>query len=212
METKKDLYPFFRTLVLISTPENIPLLQGVINKYPDIANKTSISRYFTENTIENAWENFETLLTSHWGLLGIADTFCLRQILSDHKEDPQAEKIEVLIEKIQTENKSKTFDPIFIREYVYDEAETIGRVQMTNTRQTSTSAAEKSLHKLYGWYQTRPADRRTILNQIIELEGHIKFIAKDFCDGKTFLPDADLDPFHMVVRHFRLEGIEDNEK
>jgi hypothetical protein len=43
------------------------------------------------------------------------------------------------------------------------------------------------------------------------LEGHIKYIANDFCDGKTFLPNAELDPFHMVVRHFRLEVLEEKQ-
>ena len=102
-------------------------------------------------------------------------------------------------------------DPNFIREYVYDETETIGRVQMNNTRKTSKAAGEMALHKLYGWFRTRPAERRTIIGEIINLEGHIKFIANDFCDGKTFLPDADLDAFHMVVRHFRLEALEEKQ-
>ena len=211
MNTQKDLYPFFRTLVLVSTPENIYLLHGVISKYPEIAEKKAISKYLIQTDHENEWKNFESLLLSHIDLLGIADTLYLKQILNDHNEDPQAkETIENLIEKIKTESTSQMSDPTFIREYIYDESETIGRVQMKNTRQTSKAAGEMALHKLYGWFQTRPAERRSIISEIINLEGHIKFIAKDFCDGKTFLPDADLDAFHMVVRHFRLEAQEEH--
>ena len=214
METNETALAMTRAHVLNLLKRIIPLMNTkqkheinvfLLYEFPTVLAHPSIELSLKEDADipGEPWDLFKEALLPHTKSMGKAQLFHLRGIL---ETNPEAMKqITIIIGKIKEADAKHIIEEMDLMN-INDDCETISYIFRGDTKKASKERGLKALEGLYSMYLEKPGTHDLILGRVAYYEPHIKFLAEDFCEGKTMLPSEDLNEFQLMVRKFRLEA------
>lgn len=179
-------------------------------KFPGASSHRNMADAFkhtpeTEIYLDEAFKNFKDLMSAYTDKLGINEIFSLEQIIDlyDLDDEEYFQELSELITLIKEKVSPQEIE-YHIKENILDNLDVISNVLQTNSRKTSKGAAISALKRLSDICENHPGSMGFVSQQIASYDSHIKFIAKDFCGEKVYLPAEKLSLFEMTIRKYRI--------